>query len=56
MIVIDTSFNCLLTVNIADTVLPVRGFIHSAVAVWNSLPDNIQNSTNIDCFKRNVNT
>ena len=46
----------LLTVNVADTVLAAHGFRHSAVAVWNSLPDNIRNSTNIDCFKRNLKT
>jgi len=41
------------TVNLADTVLTARGFRHSAVAVC-ILPDNFLNSTNIDCFKRNV--
>ena len=46
----------LLTVNVADTVLAAQGFRHSAVAAWNSLPDNIRNSTNIDCFKRNLKT
>jgi len=46
----------LLTVNVANTVLATRGFRHSAVAVWNSLPDSIRNSTNIHIFKRNVKT
>jgi hypothetical protein len=36
----------LLTVNVADTVLAAHGFRHSAVVVWNSLPDNIRHSTN----------
>ena len=44
----------LLTVNVANTVLATRGFRHSAVSVWNSLPDSIRNSTNIHIFKRNV--
>jgi hypothetical protein len=46
----------LLTVNIAETVLATRGFRHSAVAVWNSLPDSIRDSSNIDIFKRKVKT
>ena len=46
----------LLTVNVADTVLATRGFRHSAVAVWNSLPDSIRDSSNIDIFKRKVKT
>jgi len=41
-----------LTANVADTVLAMRGFRHSAVAVWNRLPDNIRSSANIDIFKR----
>jgi len=44
----------LLTVNVAETVLATRGFRHSAVAVWNSLPDSIRKSSNIDIFKRKV--
>jgi len=32
----------------AETVLATRGFRHSAVAVWNSLPDSICESSNID--------
>jgi len=46
----------LLTVNVADTVLATRGFRHSEVAVWNSLPDSIRDSSNIDIFKRKVKT
>jgi hypothetical protein len=46
----------LLTVNVADTVLATRGFRHSAVAFWNSLPDSIRDSSNIDIFKRKVTT
>ena len=46
----------LLAFNIAETVLATRGFRHSAVAVWNSLPDSIHNSSNIDIFKREVKT
>ena len=44
----------LLAVNVANTVLATRGFRYSAVAVWNSLPDDIRNSANIDIFKRKV--
>jgi len=33
-----------------------RGLRHSAVAVWNSLPDNIRNSANVDILKRNIKT
>jgi len=46
----------LLTVNVAKIVLATRGFRHSAVAVWNSLPDSIYESSNIDTFKRKVMT
>jgi len=45
-----------LTVNVADIVLATRGFRHSAVAVWNSLPDNMCSLANIDIFKRSVKT
>jgi len=45
-----------LTVNVAETVLATRGFRYSAVAVWNSLPDSIRESSNIDIFKRKVKT
>ena len=44
------------TVNIAETVLATRGFRHSAVAVWNSPPDSIRDSSNIDIFKRKFET
>jgi len=30
--------------------------INSAVTVWNSLPDSIRESSNIDIFKRKVKT
>jgi hypothetical protein len=46
----------LLTVNITETVLATRGFRHSAVAVWNSLPDSTRDSSNIDIFKPKVKT
>jgi len=36
-----SSSKYLLTVNVAETVLVARGFRHSAVAVWNSLPDSM---------------
>jgi len=41
-------------VNVAVTVLATRGFRHSAVAVWNSLPDSSPDSSNLDIFKRKV--
>ena len=46
----------LLVVNIAETVLATRGFRHSVTAVWNSLPDSICESSNIDIFERKVKT
>ena len=46
----------LFTVNVAETALTARGFRHSAVAVWNSLPDSIRDSSTIDIFKRKVKT
>jgi len=45
-----------LTVNVAETVLATCGFRHSAVAVRNSLPDSIRESSNIDIFKRKFKT
>jgi hypothetical protein len=48
----DPLQNIFLTVDIAETVLATRGFRHSAVAVWNSLPDSVRDSSNIDIFKR----
>ena len=50
------SISHLFTVNVAETVLTTRGFRHSAVAVWNNLPDSIRDSSNIDIFKRKVKT
>ena len=42
----------LLTVNITEAVLATRDSRHSAVAVWNSLPDSISDSSNFYIFKR----
>ena len=53
---IRSSSKHLLTANITETVLATRGFRHSAVAVWNSLPNRIRDSSNIDHFKRKVKT
>jgi hypothetical protein len=46
----------LLTANVAVTALASRGFRHSAVATWNSLPVSIRGSSNIDVFKRSIKT
>ena len=54
--ILRSSSRRLLAVNVADTVLATRGFRHSAVAVWNSLPDNIRHAANTDIFKRNLKT
>ena len=40
--------------NAAETVLATRGFRHSAMAVWNSLPGSIRDPSNVDIFKRKV--
>jgi len=53
---LQSSLKHLLTVNVAETVLATRGFRHSVGAVWNSLPDSIRESSNIDIFKRKVKT
>ena len=47
----------LLRETVTKTVLASRGFIHSAAAVWNSLPDSVRCCSNFDsCFKRNLKT
>jgi len=47
--------NQLLTVNVAEVVLDILVILEiSAVAVWNSLPDTIRNSSDIDIFKRKI--
>jgi len=53
---IRSSSKRLLTVDVAETVLVTRGLRHSAVAVWNSLPDSIRESSNVDIFKRRIKT
>ena len=53
---VRSSSKRLLTVNVADTFLSERGVRHSAVAIWNSLPNSICNCTNINNFKHKVKT
>ena len=40
----------------AGTVLATRGFRHSAVYVWNNLPDNIREVKTCDLFERKLKT
>ena len=52
---LQSSAKRLSTVNVADTILAlIHGCRHSVVAVWNSLPDSIRDSSKIDMLKRYV--
>jgi hypothetical protein len=46
----------LLTVTRSRTVTASRGFKHSSVSVWNSLPSDIRNSETLLCFRRQLKT